>query len=170
MIFKNSSTERELNRKIDELTEENSRLADDVRYWKGVHEREYEEIQQLKDKLETVEVLLKNLPSHQLPKLELPTEYYKSIVYNKVKAFTALKDIGFGEKGDYILLCDSDSDRTQLVRVKEKVKVKIGSTFRVFEDLGFKSQNLCDRDLKFTYPEAEEEKTPIFVYYVEKMK
>lgn len=158
----------ELEDVIDEKDNQIYELKDKLEWVEKSRDACREENQRLSNQLETLSTMMKSLPPHQLRQHKLPSAIYGDVVYHRrhVKAFTSPEDLAFKPK-DYILLESQNETRTQLVRIEKIQTIKMGESFKVYEDLGFKTQNKCDLCMEMLYPSAEKGKTIVYVYYVD---
>lgn len=159
--------------KIEELEEEN-------KYLKKENSQKFREINKLEKRVKTLCSVMENLPEFQLPTVELDWDYYEGINNKTQKAIVLDHEIFMGNCGNYVILKfngrQSDFSTTILVQVRKQDNHKITtnslgssrmfSSERTYELLGFKTMNLCKRDIEFTYPDAEN----LYLYEFEKVK
>lgn len=68
---------------------------------------------------------------------------------------------------DYVILKPKkDSGSTRLARITKVKQVKISEIYSISEELGFCSEHMAKRDIRFTYPDLGENES-IYVYYVD---
>lgn len=159
--------------KIDELEEEN-------KYLKKENSQKFREIDKLEKKIKTLCSVMENLPEFQLPTVELDWDYYEGINNRTQKAIVLDHEIFMGNYGNYVILkfnnTQGNFSTTILVQVRKQDDHRITtnnlgssrmfSSERKYELLGFKTLNLCKRDIEFTYPDAEN----LYLYEFEKVK
>lgn len=159
--------------KIGELEEEN-------KYLKKENSQKFKEIDQLERRVKTLCNVMENLPEFQLPTVELDWDYYEGINNRTQTAIVLDHEIFMGNCGNYVIFkFHKDEDNftsTMLVQIRKQDNHKITtsslggsrlfSSERTYELLGFKTLNLCKRDIEFTYPDAEN----LYLYEFEKVK
>lgn len=154
-------------KRIEELENELASLKDECLFWQVSSNRRYDKINELKDKIKTMKSILDNLAPHQVPTIEIDQDYFELIAHNKkAKAFHLREKLPYKERDYVILKPKKDSESTRLARITKVKQVKISEIYSISEELGFCSEHMAKRDIRFTYPDLGENES-IYVYYVD---
>lgn len=162
-MFKSDCSKYE--RKIEKLEEELQEKEESIEYWKDVHNRDYEKINELKNNLKTLRSIMENLAPHQLRTIDIDDEYYDLLCFgNKAEAFHSPKDLGL-KNYDYFILRNKSENRSSLVRVHKIKKIQVSAVYSHSKDMGFSNGDLCRRDIRFTYPDLNQN-SDLWLYYI----
>lgn len=168
MFSKNDREIKKLTKEIEKLEEKLSETEESRDYWMDCYHRVYEDKERAEDRIKTMKRIMENLAPHQLPTHEIPMDYFSTIIHGKAEAFTSAEELPY-RAGDYFILkgIEEDKERTKLARIKkiDDFSLNYGFGYPKYNALGFDSRELCQRDLKFTYPEKTE-KDIIYIYYI----
>lgn len=154
-------------KRIEELENELTSLKEECLFWRISSTRRYEKIKELKDKIKTMESILDNLAPHQIPTIEIDQDYFELLAYNKkAKAFHLREKLPYKERDYVTLKPKKDSESTRLARITKVKPIKISEIYSIREELGFCDGHMAKRDIRFTYPDLDENES-IYVYYVD---
>lgn len=108
---------------------------------------------------------MEKLAPHQLRTIEIDDEYYNSICYGKgAEAFHFPKDLGLKEY-DYFIFSNKSKSRSILARVQKIKNIQVKTIYSYSEEMGFPNGELCMKDIKFTYPDLDQN-SDLWLYYV----